>query len=260
MTMQEVSNSPNPDPQSNLPSSQTPVQQEARDGKKDKNKLLVVIIILLIFLIALLATVFVIIYLNSNKDKETDKISEYNGISEEEEGEHNEEFIEDSDHEETEEESNEPEEPDEPEMEVEETKTCIYDDGIEKISFDVPKSWSCTEVPAGAASVYSLTLESGNSSMKFQVGLVLSAPCQDPTGNCPEDMIYSSGNVDLKKITNSNPSGPDTITVSGNFYKSGTEIQNVYIDFITPDLSTTNLTEAQEQELFPILDSVSYSS
>lgn len=260
--MQEAANSPNLEPQSsNGQSPQTPVQQEAREEKKDKSKLLVIIIVLLVFLIILMVAVFGFLYINSNKDEDPDRISEDNVVYEEDDGrEYDEEYVEDGEQEESEEESNEPVEPDEPQAEVEDTKACIYDDGTEKISFDVPKSWSCTEVPAGAASVYSLTLESGNSGIKFQVGLVLSAPCQDPTGNCPEDMIYSSGDVDLKKITNSNPGGPDDITVSGNFYKSGTEIQNVYIDFITPDLSTTNLTEAQEQELFPILDSVSYPS
>jgi len=135
-------------------------------------------------------------------------------------------------------------------------ETCVYDDGSSKFSLRIPTTWSCNEE---VDMYYSVSIESEN--FELYLGPLIEAACQEADGECEEEELHISDKFKLYRITNDFIEGPYTVTY-GYFYKDGERLYGGGTGMILgePDLQDRTLTQSEKEELFPVLDSITFLS
>ncbi len=138
--------------------------------------------------------------------------------------------------------------------ELDDLGMCVYDNGNIEITFKVPENWDCIQ-EEDEIGLRTTGLKSDN--IEFWVGFTFEEGCQNEAGECEMEALYESDAVKLYRIFNVNPDGTKYVITQGYFYKDGEMIQGgIGINWISPDLQNRSLTKAEQDELYPILDSV----
>jgi hypothetical protein len=137
-------------------------------------------------------------------------------------------------------------------------KTCTYEDDNIMISFQLDRDWQCVQNDGSTDGSGPPSTLVETDKLKFRIGFLFEAGCQNPAGDCEKDYIYVSDKVKIARVINENPDGSTYVNPYGNFYKDGEKISAVGVNILSPNLQDRNLNESEKQQLASIMDTVQY--
>lgn len=215
------------------------VQNSQQEKKKEKNPFLFLVIILLMLIFSCISSYIGYLYGKSKCNEEKTTISTDNTTETQETADtHEEDSEESTDTTETTEVS-------------EELKECLYDDGLDKFSFMIPKDWECIEQEAAVNRVYNITIKSEHISL--QVAFPIAAACSS-LDECEEETLFNSDTVYLNRVIGENPDGSIYASSEG-FFKEKPD-SAIGLKIIEPNLNDRSLNDIEREELNTMLTNV----